>query len=334
MDDCVNPSSPHRLSYQLQRQLTTAAAGLAALVTGKKDTGVQVIWTSGGTEANNLAILGFAGARSGPLRIVATRTEHASVLAPLEHLQGQGAKLQLANVHDSGRLDLDHLAACLDDGADLVSICHVQNETGAIQDLTAIRELIDHHAPGARLQVDAMQSFGKIDIDWQSARIDMLSLSGHKIHGPGGQGALIVRDGCRIATNTVRGAVSRTICGPAALTVSAFGCCAWQRPRSPQRARRRRTALCNSTSSCDRVWKNSRQPFDSSRLRTVRRTSFPSLCRDIRGRSWRECSLSAVFTLVRGSACARRIENAEPGTDRNGTHQQRSVRRSPCQLWP
>ncbi len=198
MDDCVNPSSPHRLSYQLQRQLTTAAAGLAALVTGKKDTGVQVIWTSGGTEANNLAILGFASARSGPLRIVATRTEHASVLAPLEHLQSQGAKLQLANVHDSGCLDLDHLAACLDDGADLVSICHVQNETGAIQDLTAIRELIERHAPGARLQVDAMQSFGKIDIDWQAARIDMLSLSGHKIHGPGGQGALIVRDGVEL----------------------------------------------------------------------------------------------------------------------------------------
>ena len=105
--DCVNPGSPHRLSYELQRQLTTAAAGLATLVTGRDDTGVQVIWTSGGTEANNLAVLGFAGARSGPLRIVSTRTEHASVLAPLEQLQGQGAKLQLADVHGSGRLDLD-----------------------------------------------------------------------------------------------------------------------------------------------------------------------------------------------------------------------------------
>ena len=157
----------------------------------------QIIWTSGATEANNLAIKGFALANQHRGRhLITVNTEHKAVLDCFSILAKQGFSITCLTVDDQGRVDPAQLAQALSDETILVSLMHVNNETGVIQDIAALAKIVHQH--GARLHVDAVQALGKIPFDFAALDADLVSVTAHKIYGPKGVGALILRDDPRL----------------------------------------------------------------------------------------------------------------------------------------
>ena len=152
----------------------------------------DIVWTSGATEANNLALFGIAEYHRGAGRHVVTlRTEHKAVLDPCRELERRGWRVTYLVPDGSGVLDPAQVAAALRPDTTLVSVMHVNNETGIVQDIAAIAAVCAAHGT-ARLHVDAAQSVGKIALDFDAAGLDLMSLSAHKVYGPKGVGALVV----------------------------------------------------------------------------------------------------------------------------------------------
>lgn len=153
----------------------------------------EVLFTSGATESNNLALLGIAirGAQNGRKHIVSTAIEHKAVLEPLDELRKQGFKVTLVQPNAKGRVQAGDVLDAVQDDTLLVSCMHANNETGVVQPIDEIASgLID---PDVYLHTDAAQSFGKVLADLRNPRVDLISISGHKIFGPKGIGALVVR---------------------------------------------------------------------------------------------------------------------------------------------
>ncbi|EKD46083.1 MAG: hypothetical protein ACD_69C00028G0008 [uncultured bacterium] len=184
-----NPASKHYYGYQAQAAVEEARAQVAALVNCDPK---SIIWTSGATEANNLALKGAAYfySRQGK-HIVTGKTEHKSVLDPCKYLATQGFDVTYLTPKPDGLINLEDLEKALRQDTILVSIQHVNSEIGVIQNIKNIGELT--RSRGILFHVDAAQSAGKIPIDLQKLKIDLMSFSSHKIYGSKGAGALYVR---------------------------------------------------------------------------------------------------------------------------------------------
>lgn len=192
LDDYGNPSSLHKKGMDAEAYVKRAASQLAHIL---KVAEKELIFTSGGTESNNLALIGTALAnRRAGRHIITTAIEHASVYNPLIFLEELGFEVTYLPVDGSGVVSLDALEAALRDDTILVSLMHVNNEIGTIEPIGAAAELIHEKNPKTLIHVDAIQSFGKLRIHPRRLGIDMLSVSGHKIHGPKGVGFLYVKD--------------------------------------------------------------------------------------------------------------------------------------------
>jgi len=191
-----NPSSLHRAGLEAEHLLQESRAALAeklGCVPG------EIVFTSGGTEANNLALFGAAMAlkRRGR-RIVTSAVEHSSIAESAAELQNRGFEVVYLNVDESGRVPEQELTRLINRDTILVSLMAVNNEVGAIQPIDAIRRALRFAGAPALVHCDAVQAFGKLPLNPQRMGVDLLTVSSHKVHGPKGAGALYVRSGVKL----------------------------------------------------------------------------------------------------------------------------------------
>ena len=196
-DGFYNPSSVYRPAVDAFRAMRQCRQTLLDAVHGAD---CDLIFTSGGTEANNLAILGSVAKMRGPQVVAVSAVEHPSVREAFEQLRTEGHDVRVIGVDEHGELRWDELEKALDDGASLVSCMQVNNETGALLDAARLRRTVNSRA---LIHVDGVQGFLRVPFEMRNA--DLYTLSGHKIHAPKGIGALVVRNGVRLSPRQIGG---------------------------------------------------------------------------------------------------------------------------------
>ena len=195
-----NPSSVHRSGQRSRRLLEASRAQVAAIVGALPR---QIVFTSGGTESNNLAIFGAITAASRRRKIISSEIEHSSILAPLTELERRGFDVVRIAPDSDGRIDPARVLAAIDSETALVTLGLANSEVGTIQDLAPL--LSECVSKGALLHVDAAQAVGRVPVDVSALGCDLLTVSGHKFGAPAGIGALYVREPARIAPTVFGG---------------------------------------------------------------------------------------------------------------------------------
>ena len=196
-EDYGNPSSLHHKGVEAEAYLRYANETFARLL---KVNEKEIFFTSGGTESDNIALIGaeMANHRTGR-HLITTKIEHPAVLQPMSYLEKQGFEVNYLSVDRQGRISLEELEEAVRTDTILVSIMHTNNEIGSVQPIAEAGVLIKRKNPDTLFHVDAVQGFGKARIFPGKMHIDMLSASAHKIHGPKGIGFLYMRDGAKVS---------------------------------------------------------------------------------------------------------------------------------------
>lgn len=205
METFGNPSSVHAFGREARKGVETAREQIANLIKAKPE---EIFFTSGGTEADNMAIIGVAQANQAKGKhIITTPIEHHAVLDTCKYLERQGFEVTFLPVNEDATIDLEELKKAIRDDTILISMMHVNNEVGTILPIKEVGQIAKEK--GIIFHVDAVQSFGKLPIDVNEMNIDLLSASGHKIYAPKGIGCLYLRKGIKIAPLFFGGAQER-----------------------------------------------------------------------------------------------------------------------------
>jgi cysteine desulfurase len=189
-----NPSSLYPIGRRVKELMTEARERVAAALGAERG---EIFFTGSGTESDNFAVFGALEASPGKAELVTSAIEHPAVIEAAKAVEGRGGKVTYLPVDEYGTISLDHLRSALTPGTGLVSVMHANNEIGTIQPIAEVARLA--HERGVPVHTDAVQSFGKIDVDVRKLGVDYLTVSAHKIYGPKGVGALFVRRGASIA---------------------------------------------------------------------------------------------------------------------------------------
>lgn len=205
-DVYANASSQHIMGQAARNAVETARAQVAALIGAKPR---EIVFTSGGTESDNLAILGVLEAHPDKRHVVTTAVEHVAVLSLCQRLEKRGYRVTIVGVDSLGRLDLDAFASALDEETALASVMHANNETGVVFPIAEVAEIAASR--GVPLHCDTVQTAGKIDVDVCAMGVGLASLSAHKMHGPKGVGSLFVGPRVRLRNQLVGGHQERDL---------------------------------------------------------------------------------------------------------------------------
>lgn len=191
-----NPASVSAMGLAVEKEIKKAAESIARGIHCNPD---EVFFTSGGTEGDNWAIYGTAeGYKRQGRHFITTQIEHPAVKNPMKKLEEEGAEVTWLGVDRQGHISLAELEAAIRPDTVLVSVILVNNETGTVQDAAAIGKLIKEKNPRMLFHLDAVQAFGKYPIDVEKMKVDLLTMSGHKIHAPKGTGMLYMRKGLKV----------------------------------------------------------------------------------------------------------------------------------------
>jgi cysteine desulfurase len=194
-DHFGNPSSPHPYGVTAKRAVESAREQVAALLGARPE---EIVFTSGGTEANNMALKGVAAAyRQRGNHVITTAIEHPAVIEPCQYLRDLDYQVTIVPVDATGRVDPAEIERAITPETILVSVMHANNEVGTVQPIAEIADIV--HWAGALMHTDAAQSAGKIPVKIDELGVDLLSVAGHKMYAPKGVGALFVREGVRMA---------------------------------------------------------------------------------------------------------------------------------------
>lgn len=225
MTECYgNPSSLHSMGIQAESELTAARSIIAKSLCADER---EIFFTSGGTEANNLALFGAAESRKRTgNKIVTSAIEHSSVIDPCRRLENMGYEVVYIKPGEDGKIAESDLQSAIDEKTILVSLMAVNNETGAIQPYTSVKRIIKRNNSPALFHCDCVQAFGKIPIKADKIGADILSVTAHKIHGPKGVGAIYIKRGTRLIPQHYGGEQEGRIRPgtQASSLIAAFGC--------------------------------------------------------------------------------------------------------------
>ena len=195
-EDYGNPSSLHLKGVQAEHYIKDSADIISKVL---KCTPEEIIFTSGGTESNNLAIIGTALAKKRKGKhLITSSIEHPSVLQVMAFLEKEGFEVTYISPDETGRVTAEAFADAVREDTILVSCMHINNEIGAVQPIAEIAKAVKKKNPNVMVHTDCIQSFGKIEVNPKKLGVDMLSVSGHKLHGPKGSGFLYVKKGTLI----------------------------------------------------------------------------------------------------------------------------------------